>query len=670
VIGESIRMFLRKNSLLLLLTFLIIVRIGIGLVMSNVSMELNLFDVGQWVDAGDKMLSGQVLGRDFMAGSYGPLLYVWSTFWYWLFGANWHAVLVQLEIVSPVACLILAYVVSIHSFVQLKFRMAFLLLTSVLGLDHCFWTPHLRIWLPMVSAVLAEAAVRRRNPKLFSVSAGMAGVCLMISPESGIAALACCSLFCVAALMVSRENRQPWLIAFAAGFGLVLGMGVVGWPDVMIHYASIAHGLAKYTNWFHGLPYEKFQMSFFAYIFYWPFAVILAFVGIILIRISDVDVVEGLRSMAWIVFCVILFRPAMGRSDPAHLINAIPPFMLLWCRMVSRMEGFRLSTRVLIAIAALLPYWFAPARTVSAFEHISTRLSRSFHSDYSILGNEDVYVAKGAANQWNDLRKYVQARVPEDSPILYLPIPAGAHLMGRRSAFPLTFSELLLLTKNMADDAIKRLESQNIPMVVLDRLLIMEDSYVDGRSDLPMKDIYLQPLTSSSPADEIITRKLRAWIRRNYDVDTNLHGADILVRRPTPRPDPLELISGELVPDSTRAIDLTPTDYVIIQFPKTVCDEIRMVIDCRWNWKMETFAKAFLQVYSVNSAGHSVGGMVPVPPPDIGNELRIRMPGVLLDSVHIKLLTPGPFNPKPRSLTIRSVRSVEFPEYRTEGAGY
>ena len=60
---------------------------------------------------GDQLLRGRVPFADFN-GVYGPLLLAWFAAGYRLAGADWFAALLQLEAVSPVLCLLLAYWVS------------------------------------------------------------------------------------------------------------------------------------------------------------------------------------------------------------------------------------------------------------------------------------------------------------------------------------------------------------------------------------------------------------------------------------------------------------------------------------------------------------------------------------------------------------------------------
>jgi hypothetical protein len=149
---------IKKNGLFVLLMVLVLFRIVAGYFSSHDLAQGYFGDISQWMDAGDRMNHLQWPFRDFMA-LYGPLLFGFFSVGYRLAGSNWFAALFQLEMVSPVLCLCLAYYIARRCFTGFKFQALFLCGVAMIGLDYFYWSPALRVWLPLASLIVSEQAI-------------------------------------------------------------------------------------------------------------------------------------------------------------------------------------------------------------------------------------------------------------------------------------------------------------------------------------------------------------------------------------------------------------------------------------------------------------------------------------------------------------------------------
>jgi hypothetical protein len=599
------------------------------------------------MDAGDRIIAGAWPFRDW-TGIYGPLLYAWGAGWYRWLGADWHAALLQLEVVSPVACLCLAALVAAWTLPSTGWRLLFLVAVAALGLDACYWAPALRVWFPLAMLGWAIAALRHGRRIRSGIACALVGLTPFVSPETGLAAVAACAVV----ILLGRPEDDPSATPRrTALFGLLAAPAIVAlviFPGIVIPYVRDTVALSRAANWIWGVPFPGPAYPWRRVLFLAPFA--LAAASLLLAGLGFLRRRERANpggDLALALFASLVLRSMLGRTDIPHLLFALPPVLVLWFRLASRVSILPGLLAGILAVGCVIPYL-----GLSLVEGQAGRALRPFipGSGPAPAVIERVLMDGDFAARLERILAAARPLAPAGRPVLSLPGPLYAHLLRRPNALPLAVPELL--GASAASRALAALEASPPSMVI-----------VDEAQALPWDETFLRSparLTWSTPADEAIARELRSWLARRYRVAATVEGARLLVPRATPAHPPAERIVAVLAPTSAELDRLPRGDLASIPVPGVACDEIRLTVLCRYPHGLAGLAKSYVRVRAHARDGRILVGVLPVPPAGLNMELRIPVLPVPLVRIDLEVGSPGTFNPAPLSVAVPAIRLVGY----------
>ncbi len=660
-IARRIYVFLKNsdNFPLLLTLALAVFRLNIGLNESLYPVYRNFGDVGQWVDSGDRILSGQLPYRDFMA-LYGPLLYFFTTLFYKLAGANWFAATLQLEVISPLICLFLIYYIAQRSFDRLRFKLLFIASAGIMGLDRFFWTSALRVWLPLTGLVLAAEAFKRGQAKLFSCACALCGLCLFVSFETGCAAILACGLLAVYGWFSKYRDRKfclgyLWFLAPVCLMLLIM-------PRVCLEYFATMKGLAAITNWYGGLLFPPFApVSWSSIMFYSPFLAI-GIVGTgLALKLTNFrktqNQAEVIAELALWLFSALLLRTLLGRSDYFHCLFILPPLFLVWIRFCQSLPSRHGISPVWLAVLWLFPFWVAGFYDLDRYFIQRNELLIRNLAPWTEEGVTESVEFIGKVRQITAL---IHERVRPDEKIISLPISIYAHWSRRGSALGMNQPEQILALPDGPKRAIAELERHKPPVAVIDQSMIIHflPAYLtNDRSPDPLQ----RRLTWATPADEAITRELRAYLMSNYKIEGWLDGVLILTRKPAPEAPWEEVVIEHY---EQPFILRTGEDY-ILKVPLLKCDELRLMLKCSYPLGLGSLAKTYANITIIYDSTDTItAGALPVPPAQLNRDLRILTQPYPIKEIIVNVLSPGAFNPSPKSIILSE---ITFVSRETEG---
>ena len=617
-------------------------------------LDANLVDPGQWVDAADRIAAGHWPYRDW-TGIYGPGLYAAAAWACRALGSGWRATGLLLEVVSPVACLILAAIAGRAALPGTGWPLLFLALTGILGLDACYWSPGVRIWWPLAAVAVATrcAAGPARG---WLGAAAACGLAPLVSPETGTAAVA--AVFSLALFLRFSVGPVPVpVVATAAAVAIPAGLAFALAPAVAAGFAGAAREMAGAANWLWGIPlpgplWPGRRLAFLAP----PLVAFgcLALAGWRLARRRD-PAARGRAAadLSLALFAALVQRAALGRADVAHLLFALPPVFLCWLRLWAGADA-PFPTAAGLAVAGLVPYLVLglaegqPGRTLHALT-----VKRA---GFTALVGEAVRAPAPLAGRLTRIAAAARPLAPPNRPILSLPGPIYARLLGRRNALPVATPELLGAMPDGGRAALAALDADLPAVVVLDRALA-----------LPWDDYYLQPagtnavdgpLGWSTPADEAATRELREWLASRYRPLRQIEGAWLLVPRTRPAPARRPRVVSRLIPTPEDLASLARGEIIRLAANGTSATGLRLTARCRYPLGTAFLAKTLIRLRAVDRTGRVREGVIPLPPAHLDREVRMPLAGAALERIELEIGGAGSLNPAPASVVIPAVELV------------
>jgi len=597
-------------------------------------------ELGQVADASWRIFAGQLPGVDFK-GLYGPLTYWWNALWFWLFGADWRALSLGQLVAEGFVTLGLAALSALVALRQDWSRVLFLL---AIGLVCQYIGP--RIWLPFAGFCLVLGAGTSAR-----VIAGcaMCGVSLLVSPETGLASCAGSALL----LLVGkgRRGRVPALASLAVPSLLALLLA----PAMVREYVRNTAGLAGVTAYYGGLGFPPFTKST-AFICYSPFV----FTGFMLLRslVLLFDTNRDRRETAAGDFALALvsagfLRSALGRSDYGHLCFGMVPGVLLFLRACERLPR---AAGAALAVACLVP--FARMTWVDAWSTSWDFLRAHNRADWAELPGQRVRMPPGVIARFGVMRAGVDSYSRPGDPVLFLPLPFYAGLFGRHPAIPFLLPEHMVIAPDYSALAISMMEERRVPLVVLDRPACLPDGGQCLRTTRP--GAFSGNINWETPADEVIFREFREYLRSRYRLARAARGLEFYVRREVPLPPPRDTVVARAALPPSGEQTLARGDAVEITVPALRCDEVRVDIACRYLPGLKSFAKTMLWVSWEDSRGLRTEGALRIPPARLGKDLRFTTGGAALRKLSLRVVPAGALEPFPRSVRLRGVSLVRF----------
>jgi len=642
------------KSLLLLTLCLAAVRLAAGSRSAGFLSDLNTGDPGQWLDSGDRILSGSWPFRDWI-GIYGPLLYAWGAGWYRVLGGDWLAAGLMLEVVSPVACLLLAALVAHWSLPSPGWRLVFVAAVGCLGLDACYWSPALRLWVPLAGVAWTTSALRRGARGELALACAVCGICPFLSPETGLAAMAAC------VLAMAIAHRPPGCVG--PGLPLPVALGCIAAPGLlaiglMPHvtgaYVRDTAALAGSANWIWGVPFPGSAYPWRRALFLAPVA-LTAGGGLVALFRAIRRREDGAEDLVYVLFAASVYRTVLGRTDAPHLLFALPPVLVLWFRLISRIALSRGLVAGAVAVVTLAPYGnlsFAEGQLGRSARALLPRPGPT-----ASLGGERVSAPAGFCARLERIVAAARPHAPAGRSVLSLPGPLYAHLLRRTNAMPVAIPELLGTGRAASAAALAALEADPPAVVIVDeaQCLPWDPQFVLP----PAREPLTRRLTWSSYADEAIARDLRRWLAARYRAAGVIDGARILVaRRPIAEPPAREL--AVLEPGALQQASLARGDLARFAVAGIACDEVRLKVSCRYPCGLAWLAKSYVRVQIYDQDGRIHGGVLPVPPASLDLELRVPVPRLALTRIDLEVGSPGSFNPAPVAVTVPAVRLIRY----------
>ncbi len=621
-----------RSALVLAIGF----RVVTGWLLSTRPDDLNVGDPGQWIDAGDRILRGEWPYRDW-TGIYGPLLYLWGALWYGLLGADWRAALLMLEVVSPVACLLLAAAAAKLLLPTPPWRAAFVLGVAALGLDAFYWSPGIRIWAPVAALAWAATPPAGRWHWLPFAACGLTP---LLSPDTGLPCHAAATLLS----LPSAWRGNLWkLLAVSLPFGLFLAFTF----PMMAVWVTATNHLSGAASWIWGIPFPGDLFPFRRMTFFVPFVVLLAAALRLIWRLRRTPRAGHsllVPDIALWFLCAGCLRSLLGRIDTAHLLFITPPLLLLGCRFAVR--GPILSRVALIAGCLPLLWWSGVEGPVRR----SVDAWRPGPEPRLRLDGEHVALPAARASHLARVTAAARPLLRAGDAVLSLPVPIYAHLLRSRSALPVAVPELLA---GSSARALAALEAAPPSVAIVDPALALAwDEYFlrtpGGR------------LTWSTPADEPITRDLREHLRRWYVVRTEVDGARILTRRKDPLPVRHEQVVATIPTGAADAEIIARGDVITLDARGAIGDEIRTRVRFAYAPGLAGLAKSYTRLTAIERSGKAHEMVQPLPPAHLKIELRWPVPRVPLARILLEAGNPGTFNPDPRSATVEPLRLIRY----------
>lgn len=300
-----------------------------------------LGEEGQFLAYAQILLGGGDYARDFLC-LYGPLVVYPLTWAMKLFGASMVVARFYTYGLTVVSAFILIATVNLTIRNRALFIAASLFLGALfVGGGGRTSATLLRVLLGFVP-LLVLYRYRESRSKLPPVAAGVAiGVSLLFSQEVGLCAVIATGAFLCLESYVARSVRPLALNGglAAGGCALVL-LPMLGYfyrQDALGRFFESLYGYPKLVALgFGALPFPSLRTLFSApfasgaYFPYWMIGIYLlaavTLLVLLFLGLGDRDV--NFRS-ALLVFGMLLFRAALGRSDESHYIFAILPALLL-----------------------------------------------------------------------------------------------------------------------------------------------------------------------------------------------------------------------------------------------------------------------------------------------------------------------------------------------------
>ncbi len=595
-------------------------------------------DVGHWIFVGDQLMRGRVPFADFN-GLYGPVLLAFFGAAYRLCGANWSAALFQLEAVSPALCLVLAYWISGRALKGAAWRALFVAAVALIGLDHFFWSPALRVWLPLGALVLAESALAAGDFRALALACLLCGACPWISLDAGGAAVI--GLVVLFAVRGRRARLSPRRLAVcAAALAAPTSVMFAAFPHMSAAFLRTDIAMVGRLNWVYGAPLPPRPGLLAAFCWFAPFACAAA------------GALCGELPLA--AFAAVSLRTALGRSDYGHLIFCLPAVVLLWLRLASRARAPKAAP--VLAALGLLPFVAFSASDPDGDLARWARRAESRSIDTTDWPEEGLRAPAAFAARARRIADEVARRVPPDGRVLSLPVPIYAHLARRESALPASSAEQIEFGPGGPAGFVASLAADPPPLVVLDPALALPLRRLDDIESASSADPLDGRLTWATSADEAITRELRDYLRANYALADTIDGASLYVRRERPAtpPPPARLVAV----DAPTALDLG-RGY-LIPVPAALGRELRFSVRCAYPAGLSSLAKTFAVLGYVEKSGVQRSAIIPVPPASVGRDLRIPLPPVPLREAAIEVFSPGAFNPAPSAVVLDSLTIVEM----------
>lgn len=607
-------------------------------------------DISHIVDTSSRILAGRIPYLDFIP-QYGPLLYYWNTFWFWLAGADWSAGLFVDGVVGEVASLICAIYIAGRMLDRPRHQLLFVGAIWYLNLD---WQAGLRFSLPFALLIVAAKECIRGNIARFSFACALTGLAHLLSPEVGAGVGAACLAMGVSCRWRYRDRPGRWFLASLANFLPVVLVAVVA-PTLMLNYARTAIGLALSTNWYCGLAFPEPRPSLAAFVYFPPFIFIGATIcgsvfGLVYAHRREQE--NNMENLAIAVFSAVVLRSALGRSDYYHLMFGLIPVLLLWIRFCLRRRH-----AILLLAVSLLPYAVQNGVDGNPFRGINL-LSRDCPPGSEFLYGEGVWVPKNIRERARKVADYIQKATVPGEPVLSLPYPLYAHLARRPQALRICFPDQLELWPGWASSAVSLMDKQRMKLVIVDRDLCFPDDTCS--MGIPKSDELAGRLSWFANSDEVATRELRAYLRRNYRLKDTISGVLIFVRRQAPVPSPREKVVSLIAPAPEEAGKLAPPKASSFPVPSVRCDEVRIDISCTYFPGMASFSKTSLAIRQETTDGRITECRVPVPPRYLGRDIRFPAPSSPIRRIELELVDPGGLNPAPITASLKGISFIKL----------
>jgi hypothetical protein len=482
---------------------------------------LNPLDEGNLLHLAQRVLAGDMPYRDFF-WIMMPLAFYLQAFLFKIFGVS--------VLVSRLFLVVLISLVAvmIYYLTNKVTPTIFALLASLLFAIWSFplWNTLYYSWLALFWAFLGLVCfvvfLEHKKPYWLVASGAMVALSILSKLNIGGATVVALSLFLVLKIVVfSSEAGYLWKERIVQTLlnllYLVIGALVILVPFVLYFYTSGAlKDLIRATFWypltsFHfvreaALPIPSIFSSLHALPYWIPIFTYTVFGVYLIFQRNQYEVLFFLFGI--LIFAIEVFP----RVDFPHLVFGLPPFFIINSVLISKLyrwlaglPGRKISVASAVGALVLILAWQA-VYVYYGFFKIS-ELYRPYDSKLA-LSRATVYVTKEDKRAYEEVVAYIKKHTRPTEQIFVVPNRMVIYFLADRGN-PTRFSLLIPgnFNEGILDEAIRSLERDGT------RYIIYYDDFIDGRA---FKD-YARPLYD--------------FIYRNYKLERNIDGYDILVRK-------------------------------------------------------------------------------------------------------------------------------------------
>ncbi len=530
---------------------------------SSIEHTIGYLDYVYWVRPVDGMLNGRVFGLDFF-NYYGPLFSFIQIPFYYIFGANHWALLINIFIIFPLLSIVLAHFY-IRIFIKTPLlRILFLivcLFQGSIGLYSSIRHISAEITLGLFLFCLAHPSKRF----IFFMTGVMQGISILMGTEYGIAIfISICSAFFIFSLTNKKGNTKILASLFLSG----LLVSLTPFITYMIYHGALIEFLKDYYDLvtsfenqntpgsdiffppFPSITLNNFLDSFKHFLvsqslrYYLPliFYIIAGsiFVFIYIRRQNPSSFKFFLLSLfGLLVFYRSLTSPAYGYIAYG-LVPAITLGFLfmekMWVCAIPHYKNYNIETKYNLksflsfsAYATILLFIITWFFLTAENTFLSFKLYKRKSNDMVYYEKVGFEISKEAYDQYTAINNFIEKNVRPDEYIL--PYPWGYYSQFTRRYSALTNDAYTTGTKRQIKKSLKQLEERKPQFVILNTF--NSASRIGAIRDDTLNQISWRTDDSPLFAGE---NPIKLYILENYHLHKKFKYASILKRNKKKKP--------------------------------------------------------------------------------------------------------------------------------------
>ena len=520
-------------------------------------------DYVAWSDSLEKILDGKIIGKDFMV-SYGPLFSFFQIPFYYFFGANHWALLINVHIVMPLLSLVLAHFY-IRVFVGIPWLRIIFILVCLSHFTIGQYSSPRHLCAELTLALFSFCLIRPEKRIWFFLTGIMQGVSILMGTEYGIALfITLTGALILFAISNNKIYAKNFLRLFLLGlltslFPFILYMIYHGaLVDFIINYYSLvttfnSQGPPGRSDFFP--PFPSISLSNFsdsiiqalfsiAFVQYLPI-IIYGFGGIFfLVRFFYKQSPSCLKYFLLSFFGVLIFY--RGWTSPSWVVYGLVPAITLgflfletlWIRAIHHYNncqtGYKpkdfLGYCLCSIILSFTFIWFSLTNRNKMLLTLNPGKPKSAEMIY--YDKVGFNVSKEAYDQYKAINKYITDNVKPEEYILSFPWGYYSYFTGRASALTSHDVAYGIATERLRKIALSQLEERKPKLIILNH--VNAGIHIGPvRGDTPNQ---ISWRTENSPVFAGNNSPLPIYVLENYNIVKRFKYASIMGRNEKRKP--------------------------------------------------------------------------------------------------------------------------------------